>query len=155
MAPNNDGSDTDTPLLESSLQLPSYYSTAGIIPHNAIVTTPYVVSIHNIDESHCTIHGNVSNKIVILNGSLPSFMACNKDFMGKSITLARILFKKGAVGVLVTATEQVCLFVIFLSLLCFICFYIISLLLSDCHRLSDYIDLSFYYLFVYLFVFSI
>ena len=89
--------------------LKSTYSTLGNHTTTSPILSPlFLLSPSGIDNIHCSCEGNLSGRVVVLDGDLPYLIGCSKDIVGRIAALVKILERKGADAVILPAQEEVC-----------------------------------------------
>ena len=88
--------------------LKSTYSTLGNHTTTSILSPLFLLSPSGIDDIQCTCEGNLSGRVVVLDGDLPYLIGCSKDIVGRIAALVKILERKGADAVILPAQEEVC-----------------------------------------------
>ncbi len=96
--------------LYTNISLKSYYSTLGTPPTETIQAQIALVYEDNITEDCQLRIQDVTGKVVIYVGqTVPPLGHCNNDPSGRVAAFARVVESYGAVGLVLTAIEKVCL----------------------------------------------
>jgi hypothetical protein len=91
--------------------LPSYYTTLGTYPTAARTLNISVVQSNMIEQ--CNLNpskssaGSLEGYILVLNGDIPMFRACNIDLHASATTLGVLAQEQGALGVIVEQFDEV------------------------------------------------